>query len=93
MISRKELDKLLTMQALSIKESDYDLFLSQIDSIVGFFDKLQTVDIQIDNLYEDSKRELIWDQDNTFENQEGIISSINHPVVTNSLQISFKKEK
>lgn len=93
MISRQELDRLLTMQAISIPASDYDKFLWQIDGIVNFFDKIQEVDLDgVSDGIDDSKKELIWDQTLVFDNQEGIISNIDHPIVTNSLQISFKKE-
>lgn len=91
MISKQELDRLLTMQAISINESDYDRFLSQIDSIVNFFDQIQNAQIEDNSLHEDNKKELVWNENNVFDNQEGIIENIDHPIVTNSLQISFKK--
>lgn len=88
MINRKELDKLLKLQAISINEEEYDKFLNQIENIVDFVSTIEKVDTSNQNPVSKNKI-TVAPAPTTFEDQQEILKNIDHPIVSNSVQLEF----
>lgn len=86
-ITTDQFDRLLEMTMLSLDDQQYEIYLRQMDQIIGYMDILKQVDT-IDAL---TVHSYAVNPDREYHTNTIDLSSAQHPMTGNMLQIKFKR--
>ncbi|MFA7284556.1 MAG: aspartyl/glutamyl-tRNA amidotransferase subunit C [Candidatus Absconditabacterales bacterium] len=86
-ITTTQFDRLLEMTMLSLDDQQYEMYLRQMDQIIGYMDTLKQVDTT--SVSTTFAAGVSLDRD-YHANTIGL-SSVQHPITGNMLQIKFKR--
>lgn len=90
MITTHEFDKLLNLVMLDLTDQEYEMYMKQMDQIIGYMDKLKELDIEkTANNYQLPAGKISLDRN--YKTNTIWLSNVAHPITGNMIQIKFKR--
>lgn len=86
-ITTAQFDRLLEMTMLSLDDQQYEMYLRQMDQIIWYMDILKQVDTASSSVQLTNTTSL----DRDYHTNTIGLSSAQHPITGNMLQIKFKR--